>query len=48
MWRVDPCDAVSDDHVMTELIAKKRVELDSDNKYHMKINLKGNKVCPDL
>ena len=47
VWTVQ-CDIVSDDDVMTEVIAKKRVELDGDNKYHMTINLKGNKVCPDL
>ena len=47
VWTVQ-CDVESDDHVVTEVIAKKRVELDRDNKYHMIINSKGNKVCPDL
>ena len=46
VWTVQ-CDIASDDDV-TEVIAKKRVELDGDNKYHMIINSKGNKVCPDL
>ena len=47
MWTVQ-CDVVSDDHVMTEAIAKKRVELYGDNKYHVIIHSKGNKVCPNL
>lgn len=46
-WTVQ-CDVVSDDHVTIEVIAKKRVELDGDNKYHNIIRSKGNKVCPDL
>ena len=40
------CDAVSDDHITTEVTAKTRVELGGHNKYHI-IHLKGNKICPD-
>lgn len=37
VWTVQ-CDVVSDDHVTIEVIAKKRVELDGDHKYHMIIH----------
>lgn len=47
VWMVQ-CYFVFDDYVMIEVVVKKRVELDGDNKYYMIINLKGNKVCFDF
>ena len=47
VWTVE-CDVLSADHVMVEIISKKKVELDGDNKYHMIIHSTGNKTCPDL
>ena len=47
VWTV-LCDVSFADHVMIDIIAKKEVELDSDNMYHMTIHSKGNKACPDL
>lgn len=46
VWTVQ-CHFVSDDHVMTEVVAKKRVELDGDNKYHMIIR-KATRSAPIL
>ena len=47
VWTVE-CDVLSADHVMVEIISKKKVELEGDNKYHMIIHSTGNKTCPDL
>ena len=36
------------DHMQSSIIAKKRVEVEVDNRYYLLINSKCNKVCPDL
>lgn len=46
VWTVE-C-VSSDEHVQYFIIAKKRVELEGDNQYHLVIHSKGNKACPDL
>ena len=36
MWTFQ-CDVVADNHIMTEVISKKRIELDGDNKYDIRL-----------
>ena len=46
VWTVE-C-VPSDEQAQYSIIAKKRVELEGDNKYHLVIHSKCNKACPDL